>query len=95
MTSSVENRVNISAMYVVSGQPHRQTGQKPDQKEGRSARSDGQVQNFPDDVVTLSAQASDSAIMVEKKKQSLAVTPGERKALLGSKKPTSTFSIYG
>jgi hypothetical protein len=95
MTSSVENRVNISATYVVSGQPHRQPGQKPDQKEGRSVRSDGQTQNFPEDVVTLSASLSDSSITDEKKIPSLAVTPGERKALLGSKKPTSTFSIYG
>ncbi|NVN89359.1 MAG: hypothetical protein HXX11_02035 [Desulfuromonadales bacterium] len=95
MPSTVENRLHTPATHVASGLPQRQIDQKTPEKGGGSARAGGQPQRFSEDIVTLSTSLTDTAVSVEKKKPSLAVTSGERKALLGSGNPTSTFSIYG
>lgn len=95
MPTSIENALYTPVRQGTTGQAQQPPERSGADTGGKSGRSPGQSLRLPEDVVTLSTLRPDSGDGAERKKPSVAVTAGERTALLGEKRKPGGFSVYG
>jgi hypothetical protein len=96
MRSSITANHSDPADIIALGKSRHQSGQA-DSGTARQSRPGSNLLTLPEDVVTLSSHQTDpdTPPVPVRTMRSLPVTPTEKKALLGSKTPSSRLSIYG
>lgn len=96
MRSSITTNLTDPADIIALSKARRQAGQAGSGSV-RPPPPGGKVLTLPEDVVTLSSHQADpdTPSVPLRTMKSLAVTPTEKKALLGPETPPSRLSIYG